>query len=108
MSQLLSRSKTISIIDNIIADEYLDNQRQSLLQLAISGTHRNHYLWFLTHSYSTILKNLRRQAKVILVWYPKERTDHKMICNENNVLIDDELVIVRDFLRTPKHACLFI
>ena len=31
-----------------------------------------------------------------------------MIHRENNVLMDDELVIVRDFLRTPKHACLYI
>ena len=31
-----------------------------------------------------------------------------MIHRENNVLTDDELVIVRNFLRTPKHACLYI
>ena len=31
-----------------------------------------------------------------------------MIHREENVLMDDELVIVRDFLRTPKHACLYI
>ena len=31
-----------------------------------------------------------------------------MILDENNVLTDDELIIARDFLRTPKHACLYI
>ena len=31
--------------------------------------------------------------------------DLKMIQDENSVLTDDELVIVRDFLRTSKHAC---
>ena len=31
-----------------------------------------------------------------------------MIHDENNVLTDDELVIVRDFLKMPKHACLYI
>ena len=31
-----------------------------------------------------------------------------MIYDENNVLTDDELVIVRDFLRTSKHACFYI
>ena len=56
----------------------------------------------------TIPKNLRRQAKAIFVWYPKERADLKMIHDENNVLTDDELVIVRDFLRMSKHACLYI
>ena len=52
-------------------------------------------------------KKLRRQAKAIRFWYPKERADLKMIHGENNVPADDELVIVRDFLLTSKHACLY-
>ena len=36
---------------------------------------------------------------VIFVWYPKERGDLKMILDENNVLTDDELVVVKDSLR---------
>ena len=47
-------------------------------------------------SYSAIPKNLGRQAKGILDWYPKERADLKIIHDENNMLTDDELVIVRD------------
>ena len=31
-----------------------------------------------------------------------------MIHDENNVLTDDEIVVVRDFLRKPKHAYLYI
>ena len=68
--------------------------------MTISGRHRDHYLWLLTQSYAAIPKNLRRQAKTIFVWYPKERGELKMIHDENNVLTDDELVIDRDFLRT--------
>ena len=108
LSQLLARSETLFIIDDIIADEGLDKRRQSLLELAISGRHRDHYLWLLTQSYSAIPKNLRRQAKAIFVWYPKERADLKMIHDENNVLTDDELVIVRGQLKESKHACLYI
>ena len=52
-------------------------------------------------------KKLRRQAKAIFFWYPKERGDLKMIHDENNVVMD-ELVIVRDFLKTSKDACLYI
>ena len=40
-------------------------------------------------------QNLRRQAKDIFVWYPKERGDVKMIHDENDVLMDDELVVAR-------------
>ena len=32
----------------------------------------------------------------------------KMIHHENNVLTDNELVIVRDFLKMSKHACLYV
>ena len=75
LSQLLARTETLFIIDDTIADEGLDKRRQSLLELANSGRHRDHYLWLMTQSYSTIPKNLRKQAKTINVWYPKERAD---------------------------------
>ena len=39
---------------------------------------------------------------------PKEWVYFKMIHDVSNVLTDDELVIVGDFLRTSKHACLYI
>ena len=93
------------MIDNIIADNSLDKRRQALLELEISGRHRGHYLWLLTQSYTAIPKNLRRQAKVIFAWYPKERGDLKMMHDENDVLTDDDLVVARNFL---KHACLYM
>ena len=59
-------------------------------------------------SHTAIPKNLRRQAKAIFVWYPKERGDHKAIPEENDVLTDDELVVVRGLLKKSKHAYLYI
>ena len=88
--QLLACSETLFIIDDVIADEGLNKRGQSLLELATSGSHRDHYLWLLTQSYSAIPKNLRRQAKTIFVRYPKERADLKMIHDENYVLTDDD------------------
>ena len=108
LSELLACSEVLFSIDDIIADEGLDKRRQFLLELAISGRHRDHCLWLLTQSYSAIPKNLRRQVMVIFVWYSKERGDLKMIHDENDVLTDDELVVVRDFLRNSKYACLHI
>ena len=105
---MLAHLETLFIIDDIIADVSLDKRRQPLLELAISGRHRDHYLWLWTQSYSAIPNNLRRQSKAIFVWYPKERADLKMKHDENNVLTDDELFVVKDFLRTSKHACLYI
>ena len=108
MSELLRFLEVLFIIDDIIANESLDKRRQPLLELSISGRHRGHYLWLLTQSYSAIPKNLRRQAKAIFVWYPKERGDLKMIHDENDVLTDDELVVARKFLKKSKHTCLYI
>ena len=107
LSQLLARSETLFITDDIIADETLDKKRQSLLELAISGRHRDQSLWLLIQSYFAIPKNLRMQAKAIFVWYPKERPDLKIIHDENNVLTDDELVVVRGHLKKSRHACLY-
>ena len=79
LSNLEAGNALLFIVDDIIADESLDKRRQSLLELAISGRHKNHYLWLLTQSYTAIPKNLRRQAKAIFTWYPKERGDMKTI-----------------------------
>ena len=43
-----------------------------------------------------------------ILWYPKKMADLKIVHDENNVLKDDELVIATDFLRTSKHACLYM
>ena len=44
----LAGSKTLFLINDIITDEALDKRHQPLLELAISGRHRNHSLWLLT------------------------------------------------------------
>ena len=47
LSQFLARSETLFIIDEIIADEGFDKRRHSLLELAISVRHSDHYLDFI-------------------------------------------------------------
>ena len=102
-------AQTHSLLSMILSlMKALIKKRQSWLGLAISGRHRHHYLWLLTQSCSVIPKKLRRHTKAIFVWYSKERGDLKMIHDENNVLTDDGLVVVTDFSRTSKHACLYI
>ena len=108
LSELLRFIKVIFIIDDIIANESLDKRRQPQLELSISGRHQGHYSWLLTQSHTAIPKHLRREAKVIFVWYLKERGDLKMIHDENDVLKDDELVVATYLLKKSKHACLYI
>ena len=65
ISNLLTGSKPIFLINDIIADEALDKCHQPLLELAISGRHRGHSPWLLTQSYTTVPNNIRRQAKML-------------------------------------------
>ena len=108
LSELLRLFKVLFIIDNIIANKELGKRRQTLLGLSISSRHRGHYLWLLSQSYTAVLKNLRKQAKTIFMWYPKKRGHLKAIHEENDVLTDDELVVARGLLRESRYGCLYI
>ena len=106
LSKLLAGQVTLFIVDDIISDEALDKKRQPLLELAISGRHRGHSLWLLTQSYTAIPKNLRRQKKMLFVWYPNEKSDLKTIDEETNII--DDLEVVKKELKSSKYACLYI
>ena len=109
ISKLLAGSTTLFLIDDIIADEALDKRRQPLLGLAISGRHRGHSLCLLTQSYTAIPNNIRRQAKMLYVWYPKNRSDMNTICEENDVIeMQEELARVKAQLKWGKHTCLIM
>ena len=108
-SNSLTGSKTLFLIDDIIADEALDKRRQPLLELAISGRHRAHSLWLLTQSYTAVPKNIRRQAKMLYIWYPKNRTDLNTIHEENDIIeTKEELARVKAELKLGKHTCLIM
>ena len=108
ISNLLTGSKILFLIDDIFADEALDKRRQPLLELVISGRHRGHSLWPLTHSYTAVPNNIRRQAKMLHVWYPKNRTDLNTIHEENDVIETEELGRVKVQLKWGKHTCLIM
>ena len=107
ISNLLVGDKTLFLIDDIIADETLDKHRQPLLQLAISETW-GHSLWLLTQSYTAVLNNIRRQAKMLYICYPKNRTDLNAIHEENDVIGLEELAKVKAQLKWGQHTCLII
>ena len=108
ISNLLTGDKTLFLIDDIIANETLDKCCQPLLELAIMGRHRDHSLWLLTQSYTAIPNNIRRQAKMLYVWYPKNRTDLNTIHEENEVIGLEELARVKAQLKQGKHTCLIM
>ena len=108
ISKMLAGSKTLFLIDDIIADEAFDKRCQPLLGLAISGRRRGHSLWLLTQSYTAIPNNIRRQAKMLYVWYPKNRTDLNTIHEENDIIEMGELVNVKEKLKWGKHTCLIM
>ena len=108
ISDLLAGDKTLFLIDDIIADETLYKRCQPLLELAISGRHRGHSLWLLTQSYTAIPNNIRTQAKMLYVWYPKNRMYLNTIHDENDVIGPEELPRVKAQLKWRKHTCLIM
>ena len=108
MGNFLAGFKTLFLINDIIANENLNKRRQPLLELAISGRHKEHLLWLLTQSYTAIPKNIRRQAKMLYVWYPKYRTDLNVIHEENDIVTQEELANVKKKLKQGKHTCLIM
>ena len=68
-----------------------------------------HSLWLLTQSYTAVRYNIRRQAKMLYVWYTKNRTDLNTIHEENDVIeTQEELANVKKKLRQGKHTCLIM
>ena len=108
ISNLLAGSATLFLIDDIIADETLYKCRQPLLELAISGKHRGHSLWLLTQSYTAVPNNIRRQAKMLYVWYPKNRADLNTIHEENDIIGPEELARVKAQIKRGKHTSLIM
>ena len=108
LSASLSGEETLFIIDDMIADETLDKRRQPLLELAISGRHRQHSLWLLTQSYTALPKNLRRQKKMLFTWYPSEKSDLKTIDEETNLMTSADVSKIKEQLKSEKHACLYV
>ena len=108
ISNLLAGSTTLFLIDDIIADETLDKRGQPMLELVILGSHRGHSLWLLTQSYTAIPNNIRRQAKMLYIWYPKNRTVLNTIHEENDIMGLEELARVKAQLKRGKHTCLIM
>ena len=108
ISNLLAGDETLFLIDDIIANETLDKHHQPLLEFAISGRHRGHSLSLLTQSHTAVPNNIRRQAKMLYVWYSKNRTDPNTIHEENDVIGLEELTRVKAQLKRGKHTCLIM
>ena len=98
-SNLLTGDKTLFLIDDIIADETLDKRHQRLLELVILGRYRGHSLWLLTQSYTAVPNNIRRQAKMLYVWYPKSLTDLNTIHKDNDIIGPEKLARVKAQLK---------
>ena len=104
----MAGDKTLFLIDDIIADESFNKCHQPLSELAILGRHRGHSLWLLTQSYTAVPNNIRREAKMLFVWYPENGTDLNTIHEENDLIGPEELARVKAQLKRRKHTCLIM
>ena len=59
-------------------------------------------------SYTAVPNNIRRQAKMLYIWYPKNRTDLNTIHEDNDIIGPEELARVKAQLKLCKHTCLIM
>ena len=103
---IFAGNETLFIIDDCISDKDFGKRRTPLLKLATAGRHRKYSLWLLTQVYTAIPKYIRRQCKMLFTWYPKERSDMKLIDEETNLI--DDWSKIKEQLKQSKHASLYI
>ena len=96
------------VVDDMIAEKTLDKTQGALLDIAISGRHRNHSLWMLTQRYKKIPITVRDQLKQLFVWYPKNRHELELIIAENDVGSSLDIPNIKEQLKNEKHACLYM
>ena len=57
--------------------------------------------------YTTVPLNMKRQTKMLYVWYPKKRADWDTIHEENNIIETwEESASVKKRLKRGMHTCL--
>ena len=66
-----------------------------------------HSIWLLAQSYTTVPSNIRRQVKMLYVWYPKNRTDLNTIHEENDVIGPEELARVKEALKRKTYLFIY-
>ena len=106
LSALFSGNNTLFIVEDMIAGETLDKTRRALLDIAISGRHREHSLW-ITQRYKKVPITVRDQLKQLFVLFPKNRHELELIITENNVGSWDAGYI-KERLKNEKHTCLYL
>ena len=92
----------------MIGDESLNKYRSELLTLTATGRHDGHSVWVLTQVYNAVPKNIRRQSKMLFTWYPKDRSDLKIIDEETNIIKKEEWSDIKEQLMSAKHTALYI
>ena len=109
LSKMFAGEASLFIIDDCISNTELDKTRSSLLNLAISGRHKNHYLWCLTQRYTKIPLTVRDQLKQLFIWHPKNKKEFNLIHEENDVIDSDiDLKMVKQELKNGAHNCLYL
>ena len=50
---------------------------------------------------------LRDQIEMLFVFHPKNHRDLKIINDENGIMSDEELILLKDQFKKSKHVCLY-
>ena len=85
---MLKGHQTLFIIDDCSAEGEINEKRDALSGLAVSGHHRNHSLWVLMQKYNSVSKDVREQIKWLCLFFTKDRDSFEDCLRENDVIHD--------------------
>ena len=77
--------------------------KDMLSQLALSGGHAEQSVWVILQIYSTVLKDLREQAKWVCMFNTKDRHSFEHCLRENDVVPAEERQKMKEELSMIKH-----
>ena len=108
LSKTYANETVLFILDDCISSEELDKTRGSLIELAIAGRHKGHYLWMLTQRYTKVPLTVRDQLYQLFIWYSKNKKNLSLVLEENDIVEDDDVPSIRRKLKNSQHGCLYL
>ena len=102
--------ETLFILDDCMSTNTLHKNTNEILNyLVFSGRHHKHSVWILSQKYNAIQTGTRLNAKMITLFYCKDRDSFANCLAENNIIDDtDEKKDIFKFLKKHKHSKLIL
>ena len=99
---------TLFLLDDLAYDKSIKSKKPALEQLAFTSRHFGISIWIITQKYNSINKSFRDQLSWLAIFYCKDKDSFKNALNENNVVPENRIDYICDYLKNTQHSKLII